>query len=104
MNPENPHEVHNVSLVQYGHEDKLPFSEYLRIHSPMTYMNVCLFMSIFCSCSQHLSSTLNGPGVNLDEEHPLVDYTPPHLITYLFTDMGILVPSAVSDTLIKLYL
>lgn len=65
---------------------------------------MCVCSCRFFLCSQHLSSTLNGPGVNLDEEHPLVDYTPPHLITYLFTDMGILVPSAVSDTLIKLYL
>ncbi|KAK9875159.1 hypothetical protein WA026_005950 [Henosepilachna vigintioctopunctata] len=36
--------------------------------------------------------------------HPLVDYTPPSFITLLFTDIGILTPSAVSDELIKLYL
>lgn len=36
--------------------------------------------------------------------HPLVDYTPPVYITLLFTDLGILTPSAVSDELIKLYL
>ncbi|XP_061787617.1 translation initiation factor eIF2B subunit alpha isoform X2 [Nerophis lumbriciformis] len=41
---------------------------------------------------------------NLSEEHPLVDYTPPSLITLLFTDLGVLTPSAVSDELIKLYL
>ena len=35
---------------------------------------------------------------------PLVDYTPPSLITLLFTDLGILTPSAVSDELINLYL
>ena len=34
---------------------------------------------------------------------PLVDYTPPSLITLLFTDLGILTPSAVSDELINLY-
>ncbi|CAG0914586.1 unnamed protein product [Notodromas monacha] len=50
------------------------------------------------------ASVLKKSGVNLEEEHPLVDYTPPHLITFLFTDLGTLVPSAVSDTLIKLYL
>lgn len=43
-------------------------------------------------------------GANLNEEHPLVDYTPPAYITLLFTDLGILTPSAVSDELIKLYL
>lgn len=46
---------------------------------------------------------LNG-GTDLSKEHPMVDYTPPAYITLLFTDLGILTPSAVSDELIKLYL
>ncbi|XP_046839997.1 translation initiation factor eIF-2B subunit alpha-like [Xenia sp. Carnegie-2017] len=37
------------------------------------------------------------------EDHPLVDYTPPSYINLLFTDLGVLTPSAVSDELIKLY-
>lgn len=41
---------------------------------------------------------------DLSRAHPLVDYTPPSLLTLLFTDLGILTPSAVSDELIKLYL
>ncbi|NXX44257.1 EI2BA factor, partial [Tricholaema leucomelas] len=41
---------------------------------------------------------------NLTEEHPWIDYTSPSLITLLFTDLGVLTPSAVSDELIKLYL
>uniref|UniRef100_A0A8C9TCB8 Translation initiation factor eIF2B subunit alpha n=1 Tax=Scleropages formosus TaxID=113540 RepID=A0A8C9TCB8_SCLFO len=41
---------------------------------------------------------------NLAKEHPMIDYTPPSLITLLFTDLGVLTPSAVSDELIKLYL
>lgn len=41
---------------------------------------------------------------NLSDEHPIIDYTPPSLITLLFTDLGVLTPSAVSDELIKLYL
>ncbi|XP_011305433.1 translation initiation factor eIF-2B subunit alpha [Fopius arisanus] len=41
---------------------------------------------------------------NLKNEHPLVDYTPPQYINLLFTDLGIMTPSAVSDELIKLYL
>ncbi|CAG9824000.1 unnamed protein product, partial [Phaedon cochleariae] len=41
---------------------------------------------------------------DLRKIHPLVDYTPPSYITLLFTDLGILTPSAVSDELIKLYL
>lgn len=35
--------------------------------------------------------------------HPTIDYTPPNYISLLFTDVGILTPSAVSDELIKLY-
>ncbi|KAI4889384.1 hypothetical protein NFI96_034084 [Prochilodus magdalenae] len=41
---------------------------------------------------------------DLNQEHPIIDYTPPSLITLLFTDLGVLTPSAVSDELIKLYL
>ncbi|NXU25784.1 EI2BA factor, partial [Thalassarche chlororhynchos] len=41
---------------------------------------------------------------NLTEEQPWIDYTSPSLITLLFTDLGVLTPSAVSDELIKLYL
>merc|ERR1712241_1071602 len=41
---------------------------------------------------------------DLSSCHPLVDYTNPSLITPLFTDLGILTPSAVSDELIQLYL
>lgn len=51
---------------------------------------------------KYLSSTINNG--NLSKQHPLVDYTPPAYITLLFTDLGILTPSAVSDELIKLYL
>ena len=40
---------------------------------------------------------------NFHKMHPLVDYTSPLLITLIFTDLGILTPSAVSDELIKLY-
>jgi len=44
---------------------------------------------------------------NLDDEIEIIsslsDFTPPSYITLLFTDLGILTPSAVSDELIKLY-
>ncbi|KAK9720267.1 translation initiation factor eIF-2B subunit alpha [Basidiobolus ranarum] len=36
-------------------------------------------------------------------ETPCVDYTPPEYITLLFTDLGVLTPSGVSDELIKLH-
>ncbi|XP_020817734.1 translation initiation factor eIF-2B subunit alpha [Drosophila serrata] len=41
---------------------------------------------------------------DVSKVHPMVDYTPPVYITLLFTDLGILTPSAVSDELIKLYM
>ena len=37
-------------------------------------------------------------------ENPSRDFTPPTLITLLFTDLGALTPSAISDELIQLYL
>lgn len=52
---------------------------------------------------KYLSSVIKS-SKDLSKEHPLVDYTPPAYITALFTDIGILTPSAVSDELIKLYL
>ncbi|XP_026759695.2 translation initiation factor eIF-2B subunit alpha isoform X1 [Galleria mellonella] len=52
---------------------------------------------------KYLSSVIKSKK-NLSQEHPLVDYTPPAYITLLFTDLGILTPSAVSDELINLYL
>lgn len=36
-------------------------------------------------------------------ESPFFDYTPPGYISLMFTDLGVLTPSAVSDELIKLY-
>ncbi|KAJ1662873.1 translation initiation factor eIF-2B subunit alpha [Coemansia sp. RSA 1813] len=36
--------------------------------------------------------------------NPMLDYTPPEYITLLFTDLGVMTPSGVSDELIKFYL
>lgn len=52
---------------------------------------------------KYRTSKLTGDA-DLTREHPMVDYTPPAYLTLLFTDLGILTPSAVSDELIKLYL
>lgn len=40
---------------------------------------------------------------NVKVENPPCDYTPAEFITLLFTDLGVLTPSAVSDELIRLY-
>jgi translation initiation factor eIF-2B subunit alpha len=51
---------------------------------------------------QYFASTL-AKKEDLSKAHPMVDYTPPSYLTLLFTDLGILTPSAVSDELIQLY-
>jgi translation initiation factor eIF-2B subunit alpha len=40
---------------------------------------------------------------NVTIENPSTDFTPSNYITLLFTDLGVLTPSAVSDELIRLY-
>jgi translation initiation factor eIF-2B subunit alpha len=40
---------------------------------------------------------------NVKVKNPSVDFTPAKFITLLFTDLGVLTPSAVSDELIRLY-
>ncbi|KAJ2697640.1 translation initiation factor eIF-2B subunit alpha [Coemansia sp. IMI 203386] len=40
----------------------------------------------------------------LSRSNPMLDYTPPDLITLMFTDLGVMTPSGVSDELIKFYL
>ena len=69
-----------------------------KIHNPDEYR---LFRP--CLCFQYEASKLSA-GTDWSQEHPKVDYTPPAYISLLFTDLGILTPSAVSDELIKLYL
>eukprot|EP01134_Creolimax_fragrantissima_P005705 CFRG5705T1 len=45
----------------------------------------------------------NSGELSVQKYSPNVDYTPPQYIQLLFTDLGVLTPSAVSDELIKLY-
>jgi translation initiation factor eIF-2B subunit alpha len=54
------------------------------------------------------TSTTYLPTISYDASkiqvlNPTVDYTPSNFITLLFTDLGVLTPSAVSDELIRLY-
>lgn len=46
---------------------------------------------------------LNQYDLGLENIEDSLDYTPPNYITLLFTDKGVLTPSAVSDELIKVY-
>eukprot|EP00730_Choanoeca_flexa_P000483 TRINITY_DN10215_c0_g1_i3.p1 TRINITY_DN10215_c0_g1~~TRINITY_DN10215_c0_g1_i3.p1 ORF type:complete len:326 (+),score=68.59 TRINITY_DN10215_c0_g1_i3:211-1188(+) len=49
------------------------------------------------------SRTLPDVPASIKSINPMLDYTPPAYLTLLFTDLGVLTPSAVSDELIKLY-
>lgn len=59
----------------------------------------------------HYNNHNHQPKVNTEDssiskvkvENPYVDFTPAKFITLLFTDLGVLTPSAVSDELIRLY-
>ena len=46
---------------------------------------------------------LEGDDAGITLLDPAIEYTPPHLITLLCTDIGVFTPSAVSDELIKLF-
>lgn len=65
------------------------------------YFNILL--SDVSSFLKYKHSTIVA-GKDLEYEHPLIDFTDPSLLSLLFTDIGILSPSAVSDELVKLYL
>ncbi|QKX58470.1 uncharacterized protein TRUGW13939_05594 [Talaromyces rugulosus] len=56
--------------------------------------------------AEHMAALLNGAPAN-KAQGPLrrdaVDFTPPHLITALITESGVLTPSAVSEELIKIW-
>lgn len=47
--------------------------------------------------------TSGVPSGRLEFINPHVEYTPPQYVTLLFTDLGLLTPSAVGDQLIQLY-
>ena len=53
------------------------------------------------SSSHHFEALELDPSIAV--VNPSVDFTPAKFITLLFTDLGVLTPSAVSEELIKLY-
>lgn len=57
--------------------------------------------------AKHMSDLLNGAPANTEStktmRHEAVDFTPPHLISALITESGVLTPSAVSEELIKIW-
>jgi len=62
------------------------------------------FCDTSASASKNKSSLTPIPlDAAIEVHHPSVDFTPSKFITLLFTDLGVLTPSAVSDELIRLY-
>lgn len=55
-----------------------------------------------CECDVLKSQSSRDRFLTIENDR-IRDYTPPQYITLLFTDLGILTPSAVSDELLKLY-
>lgn len=56
----------------------------------------------FYAVSNDTATKMDMPS-NVAVENPPTDFTPSNYITLLFTDLGVLTPSAVSDELIRLY-
>lgn len=52
---------------------------------------------------ENMGSTNSLDTMGLDFINPHVDYTPPTYVTLLFTDLGLLTPSAVGNELLQLY-
>lgn len=59
--------------------------------------------SICVDATHHNGRVIAELPTGVDTCNPSSDLTPPSLISLLFTDLGVLTPSAVSDELIKLY-
>lgn len=57
--------------------------------------------------AKHMTDLLNGAPASTESaktmRHEAVDFTPPHLISALITESGVLTPSAVSEELIKIW-
>jgi translation initiation factor 2B subunit (eIF-2B alpha/beta/delta family) len=82
-------------------EDQVSLTPALGKEFPSKILVCLLFGFLFHLLSEFLRSLVLCCAVQI--ENPSCDYTPPTFISLLFTDLGILTPSAVSDELIKLY-
>lgn len=56
-----------------------------------------------CTSDSNIDTKQTAGSRSLDFINPLVDYTPPTYVALLFTDLGLLTPSAVGDNLLQLY-
>lgn len=85
-----------VAAESYKFARLFPLSQTDLPHSPQRFFP-CVFPN-----SEALKAEMFPPNADTTK-NPASDLTPPSLINLLFTDLGPLTPSAVSDELIKLY-
>eukprot|EP00736_Rhodelphis_marinus_P011125 Rmarinus@m.27815 len=69
---------------------------------PLSQEDVAKYAEKTCAVSEEIDKAIEGCPTARFEAYAS-DYTPPEYITLLFTDIGVMTPSAVSDELIKLY-
>lgn len=117
----------NAAKIDCAHEESTHYDPKLSSHSENLHSSNCMSDTSnnvevkkgdSMSIGQNKRSLVGGnAAVTKDENadyvkwlddvpvlNPSRDYTPPQSITLLFTDLGVLTPSAVSDELIQLYL
>ncbi|KAJ2538455.1 translation initiation factor eIF-2B subunit alpha [Coemansia sp. RSA 1933] len=76
--------------------------KFVRIY-PLSQYDLPTYRSDLLSFKDRPKATTDWQA-ELLENNPMLDYTPPEYITLLFTDLGVMTPSGVSDELIKFYL
>ncbi|KAJ1831723.1 translation initiation factor eIF-2B subunit alpha [Coemansia sp. RSA 2711] len=76
--------------------------KFVRLY-PLSQYDLPTYRSDMLSFREKPAATVDWQA-ELLKSNPTLDYTPPEFLTLLFTDLGVLTPSGVSDELIKFYL
>ncbi|KAJ2004491.1 translation initiation factor eIF-2B subunit alpha [Coemansia thaxteri] len=76
--------------------------KFVRLY-PLNQYDLPTYRSDLLSFKEKPAATIDWQA-ELSRSNPMLDYTPPEFITLLFTDLGVMTPSGVSDELIKFYL
>ena len=70
--------------------------------SLLTHCDACDWTDCWLSLLQYKIPD-EQEGQDMEQVHPLIDYTPPHLINRLISDIGVLPPGAILDEMLSLY-
>ncbi|KAJ2718679.1 translation initiation factor eIF-2B subunit alpha [Coemansia sp. Benny D115] len=76
--------------------------KFVRLY-PLSQYDLPTYSSDLLSFKGKPGSEINWQ-TDIPRRNPMLDYTPPEFITLMFTDLGVMTPSGVSDELIKFYL